>query len=478
MDYRDVRLSKLQEWAKEQKITYPDSFQAEFSTQEAAKQPENGEVVNEAGRLMLFRILGKLAFGQIKDFHGKIQIALKIDELGEEKFEFLTKNLDLGDIIGVEGKLFTTQKGEKTILVSKLVLLAKCLQPLPEKWHGLVDDDQRLRQRYLDLMMNDETLDKFKKRNKMISIIRRFLEDNEFIEVETPILQKQASGALATPFETHHKALDIPLFMRIAPETYSKRLIVGGYDRVFEMGKVFRNEGVDSSHLQEFTMLEFYASYWNYEKAEIFVQELFDRVFSGLEMEKKVNYQGVEIDFSGPWKRISYRDLVLQYTGLDLEELLKDESKFVEAARKFIDISEYKSLASMIDGLYKKHCRPNLINPTIVTKQPAILGPLARVNDENPLWSDRFQVVIFGLEVVNSYSELVDPVKQRATLEYQKELSERGDDEAMGMEEDFLKAMEYGMKPMAGVGIGIDRVIALLTNSSSLRDVIFFPNVR
>lgn len=478
MEYREVRLSKLKEWEKIQPITYPDSFKAQFSTVEASALPEDQTTIKVAGRLMLMRTMGKLAFAQLKDFHGKIQIALKADILGEEMFEFLTKNLDLGDQIGVEGTLFTTQKGEKTIAVSKLVLLAKCLHPLPEKWHGLVDDEQRLRQRYLDLMMNDETLDKFKKRNKMISVIRRFLEDNEFIEVETPILQKQASGALATPFQTHHKALDIPLFLRIAPETYLKRLIVGGYERVFELGKSFRNEGIDSSHLQEFTMLEFYASYWNYIDAIEFVQNIFKQIFSSLSLDTKLVYQGQEVDFAFPWKQMTYRDLVLQYTGLDLEELLKDENTFIEAAKKFIDVREYKSLASMIDALYKKHCRPNLVNPTIITNQPAILGPLARVNDENPLWSDRFQVVVCGLEIVNSYSELVDPIKQRATLEHQKELSAKGEEEAMEMEEDFLKAMEYGMKPMAGVGIGIDRVISLITDSSTLRDIIFFPNVR
>lgn len=476
MEYKEIRQKKLQEWATFQ-LPYPDGFNHEYKSIDAIELPEDGKIISVAGRIMFMRNIGKLTFAKLKDFYGSIQIALKAEVLAD-KFDFLNKNLDLGDIVGVEGKLFTTKTGEKTVEVHNIVLLSKCLHSLPEKWHGLVDDEQKLRQRYMDLMVNDETMDRFKFRNKMISTIRRYMESYDFIEVETPILQNQASGALATPFETHHKALDIPLFLRIAPETYLKRLIVGGYERVFEIGKSFRNEGIDSSHLQEFTMMEFYCVHWNYLKAIEFVQNLFEQVFKLCNLPTKFQYQEFEVDFSFPWERITYRDLVKKYTNLDLEELLKDESKFIEAAKKFIDVAEYKSLASMIDALYKKHCRPNLINPTIVMNQPAVLGPLARVNDENPLWSDRFQVVVCGLEIVNAYSELVDPVKQRATLEHQKELSAKGEEEAMEMEEDFLKAMEYGMCPMAGVGIGIDRITALFTNSKSLRDVVFFPNLK
>ena len=479
MNYQEVRLSKLREWEAKQGVAYPDSFEVQYNTVQARELPEDGKLIKVAGRIMLMRVIGKLAFAQLKDFHGKIQLAFKVDTLGQETFAFYEKNLDLGDIVGVEGELFTTNKGEKTIEVHSFTLLSKCLHPLPEKWHGLVDEEQCLRQRYLDLLVNDHTLTKFKMRNTIISTIRNYLQNNQFIEVETPILQKQASGALATPFQTHHKALDIPLFMRIAPETYLKRLIVGGYERVFEIGKSFRNEGVDSSHLQEFTMLEFYCAYWNYHSAIEFVENIFKTVFSVLNIDvKNVQYLEHTIDFSFPWEKITYRDLVLKYTGLDLELYLDDEEELLKQLSKFIDVREYKSLASAIDALYKKLCRPNLINPCIVTNQPAVLGPLARMNDAKPMWSDRFQVVVCGLEIVNSYSELVDPIKQRTILEKQKELSKKGEEEAMEMEDDFLLAMEYGMTPMAGVGIGIDRVISLITNSNSLRDVVFFPSLR
>lgn len=481
MNYQEIRENKLKEFAKKGLI-YPDSFKITYNTLELKNIKEEyyqKQVISTAGRIMLMRVMGKLAFFELKDFKSSIQIALKADVLGQEDFDFFCKNLDLGDIIGIEGKMFLTKKGEKTIEVSSLKLLTKCLHPLPEKWHGLANDEQKLRQRYLDLLVNEDSMLKFNRRHKIISSIRRYLEENEFIEVETPILQKQASGALATPFQTHHKALDMPLFLRIAPETYLKRLITGGYERVFEIGKSFRNEGIDTSHLQEFTMLEFYTAYWNYKDAIIFVENLFKNLFEKLELDPTcVEYLEHKIDFSFPWQKITYRDLVLKYTGLDLEELLKDESKFIAEVAKFIDISKYNSLGGMIDGLYKKHCRPNLINPCIITNQPAVLGPLARVSDDNPLWSDRFQVVVCGLEIVNAYSELVDPVKQRKTLLAQKELAENGEEEAMEMEEDFLKAMEYAMPPMAGVGIGIDRVVALLNNSESLRNIIFFPSLK
>lgn len=479
MDYQEIRLQKLREWEALQGVAYPDSFERQYKTIEALELKDDTNNIKVAGRIMLMRVMGKLAFLQLKDFHGKIQLALKVDTIGQELFDFVTKNLDLGDVVGVEGTVFTTQKGEKTLDINVIVMLSKCLHPLPEKWHGLVDEEQCLRQRYLDLLVNDDTLARFKKRNMIISKIREYLQKNEFVEVETPILQKQASGALATPFATHHRALDIPLFMRIAPETYLKRLIVGGYERVFELGKSFRNEGVDASHLQEFTMLEFYCAFWNYHHAIEFVQRIFNHVFEALNIDvANVEYMEHKIDFSFPWKKITYRDLVKQYTGIDLELYLDDEAKLFEELGKFVDVREYRSLASAIDAVYKKHCRPNLINPHIVMNQPAVLGPLARMNDKAPMWSDRFQVVVCGLEIVNAYSELVDPVKQRRVLKHQKELSARGEEEAMEMEDDFLLAMEYGMTPMAGVGIGIDRVVSLLTNSHSLRDVVFFPSLK
>lgn len=476
-EYKEIRTKKQNNWNQIQE-KYPDKFDVNCDVIQAKELADGTCNIKLAGRLMFLREMGKLAFGKIRSYKGSFQIVLKQDAIASEQMKFYLDNLDIGDIIGVEGTIFTTKTGEKSLEVSNLVLLSKCLLPLPEKWHGLVDDDQKQRQRYLDLLVNEESTEKFKFRYAFIAELKNFLQKHEFIEVETPILQTKASGALATPFQTHHKALDIPLFLRIAPETYLKRLMVGGYERVFELGKSFRNEGIDTSHLQEFTMLEFYAAYWNYLDAILFVEKIFENIFEKLHIPKKFSYENQEIDFSFPWQRISYRDLVLKYTGLDLEILLRDEKALKFAARDFVDVDSYKSLGSLVDGLYKKHCRPHLINPHVVMQQPAILGPLARVSSKNTLWSDRFQVVVNGWEVVNSYSELVDPVYQRQTLEEQKCLAQNGEEEAMEMEDDFLLAMEYGMPPMAGVGIGIDRVVALFTNSSSLRDVIFFPNLK
>lgn len=304
------------------------------------------------------------------------------------------------------------------------------------------------------------------------------MESYDFVEVETPILQAQASGALANPFKTHHNDMHMDLFLRIAPETYLKRLMAGGYERIFEIGKSFRNEGSDPSHLQEFTMMEFYCAYWNFEDAINFVKNVFSDLIEKLNIPETIEYAGQKINLSMPWKVISYKDLFKQYTKLDLDYLLKNEEEFFEVAKSFVDVSKYKSIPSLIDGIYKKHCRPNLIDPCIITHQPSALGPLARVSDSDPLYSDRFQLVINGWEVVNAYSELINFEAQRKTLEKQQDLRDKGEEESMEMEEDFLEAMEFGMPPMAGVGIGIDRLIALFTNSESLREVVFFPNLK
>lgn len=476
-EYKEIRKQKQKNWAKIQ-TQYPDKFLLTHKTSSASLLEDGTRGVKIAGRLMLLREMGSISFGQLQDFDGNIQISFKKNTLEKDNFDFILKNLDLGDIIGIEGEIFTTQKGEKTLNVEKITLLSKCLHPLPEKWSGIADEEQKLRKRYLDILKNNETKNRFKARNKIIKIIRNFLEENEFIEVETPILQAKASGALAKPFQTHHSAMNIPLFLRIAPETYLKRLMVAGYERIFEIGKSFRNEGIDSSHLQEFTMMEFYAAYWNYKNAIDFVEEIFKNIFSNLSIEQSFVYQNKEINCTFPWKRISYKDLFQKYTNLDLEILLKDEKKLWQTAEKLVKIDEYKSIHSLIDAIYKKHCRPNLMEPHIITEQPSILGPLARSNDQNPTWSDRFQIVINGWEVVNAYSELIDPEKQKNTLEEQAKLQATGEDEIMEMEEDFIQAMEHAMPPMAGVGIGIDRVVALLTNASTLRDTVFFPNLK
>lgn len=473
-EYKTNRLNKLENW-KEIQPKYPDKFLKTHSLSEANFLNSDSKNIFVAGRIINFRQLGKICFIKLQDFSSDMQIVLD-DDL--KNYDFFMSNLDIGDIIGIEGFVYLTERNVKSIKVVDLTLLTKCLHPLPEKWYGLNDDEIKIRQRYLDLIVNSETRKRFKFRHKLIKELKNFLDSHDFIEVETPILQKQASGALASPFKTHHNALDIDLFMRIAPETYLKRIMAGGYERVYEIGKCFRNEGIDPTHLQEFTMLEFYTAYWNYEDAIDFVEKLFAYLFKALNVEEYIKFDGASINIMGPWKRVTYNDLFKEHTGFSLENLLHNEKLLFSELSKIINVKEYKSAASLIDAVYKRYCRPKLIDPVIITNQPSILGPLARQNIDNPLFSDRFQVVINTLEVVNAYSELVDPILQRSIFIEQQALKKKGDDEAMESEEDFLLAMEHAMPPMAGVGIGIDRIISILTDSTNLRDVIFFPNVK
>jgi lysyl-tRNA synthetase class 2 len=426
------------------------------------------------------RVMGKLSFAQLQDVTGKMQICFQQDVLEKENYKFYTKKFDIGDHIGVEGSIFTTQKGEKTLKVTKATLLSKNIKPLPEKFHGLQDPELKARYRFLDLIMSQETKDRFKLRHEMIKFIREYLNENDFLEVDTPILQIKSSGASARPFETHHNALNMPLYMRIAPETYLKRLVAGGYERVYELGKCFRNEGIDASHLQEFMMLEWYAAYWDYRDNMHFVKDLIQKMVHKLTGGYEIEYQGVKLDFSGEWQEITYRDLVFEYTKVDLHKIETFEQLKAEIKDKGLDmpLDKYVGLGALIDGLYKKFCRPHLKGPMFVTKHHPELVPLARVSDENPLELDMFQVLINSWEVVKAYSELVDPIEQEKRLLDQLELAKKGDDEAMMMEEDFIMAMEYGMPPMSGLGLGIERMIALITDSPNIRDVIYFPSLK
>lgn len=479
VDFFQTRLDKIEQWQQRQ-IAYPSRFEKTYSCLQAAQATDHTPNVACAGRLMAFRDIGKLTFGRLQDVSGSIQLAFKSDTVGAENYKFFIKNLDLGDHIGVQGTLFTTNKGEKTLEVTHCQLLSKALRPLPEKWHGLADTELRIRQRYLDLLTNPETRDRFRIRHQTIKGIRHFLDNHDFIEVETPILQAAASGAMARPFATHHHALDIPLYLRIAPETYLKRLIAGGYERVYELGRCFRNEGIDPSHLQEFTMLEFYVAYWNYKDNMRFVQQMLQEVLQKTLGTLVVNYQGITLDFSGDWPEKTYRDLVYEYTHIDLHtvqtlEHLKHE---IQARNLSMPLDKYKSLGGLIDGLYKKYCRPNLIQPMFLTMHPQELIPLARSSDHNPAELEMFQVVVNSWEIVKAYSELVDPVLQRQRLIDQQALAAAGEEETMMLEEDFLEAMEHGMPPISGVGVGIERLVSLLSNSPNIRDVIYFPTVR
>ena len=477
--YKEIRLQKLESW-KERQVAYPGRFDKTHACSEIKKLDDGTSDVSTAGRLMTIRIMGKLAFATIQDESSKLQISLQVDLIGKDDFKFFTKNLDMGDHIGVKGDIFTTQKGEKTLAVKELLLLSKGLRTLPEKFHGLQDPEMKARFRFVDLMMNEDTRHRFQIRHKVIHFIRNYLVDNKFVEVETPILQSASSGASARPFITHHNALDIPLYLRIAPETYLKRLIAGGYERVFELGRCFRNEGIDPSHLQEFTMLEFYAAYWDYRDNMRFIQNLLQSLLKNVLGTLEIEYQGQKLDFSGEWKEYNYRDLVLEYSGIDLDEARDLESLQAAVRKNSLDIplDKYVGYASLVDALYKKCCRPHLVQPCFLTMHPAELVPLARKSDKDPSKLDMFQVLVNGWEVVKAYSELVDPIEQRARLEEQADLAAKGDDEAMMLEEDFVLAMEYGMPPISGLGLGIERIVALLTDSMNIRDVIYFPSLR
>ncbi|RKY23658.1 MAG: lysine--tRNA ligase, partial [Planctomycetota bacterium] len=476
-EQRKARLAKLEDMRARGINPYPDRFERTHTTAEAAALPEGTDGVVTAGRLILVRKMGRLTFAHIRDFSGKIQIALSERTIGKEDYRRFHEHFDTGDFIGVKGRLFRTKTGELTIDVSEYAFLGKALRPLPEKWHGLRDIEACYRQRYLDLIMNEETRARFALRTKMARVMREFLDGEGFLEVDTPILQTKPSGARARPFATHHNALDMPLYLRIAPETYLKRLIIGGYDKVYEFGRCFRNEGMDPSHVQDFTMLEYYCAYWNYEDNMDFTEKFIKHVLRQALGRLTITYRGSEIDFEGEWPRVTFHDLLLKDTGIDIGRCDNAETLRKEIKKKGIEIEDIDTLSRgpLIDSLYKKISRRKLVQPTFLVAHPIDLSPLARRNDNRPEITDRFQLVVNGWEIVNAYSELVDPVDQRRRFEEQARLHAAGDEEAMPMDEDYLLAMEYGMPPISGWGLGFDRLVALLTDSDNLRDVILFP---
>jgi lysyl-tRNA synthetase class 2 len=443
---------------------------------------DDTDVLHLAGRVVLWRDMGGLAFGQIQDQTGRVQVSLQKKELGAEQYKAWARGVSLGDFIGVSGHMWTTNKGERTLAVSELTVLSRAFRSMPDKWAGISDTEIRYRKRYLDLVANPESRRRFLVRSQVISRIRRFLDDHGFIEVETPILQGAASGAAARPFSTHHNALDRDFFLRISPETYLKRVIAGSFDRVYELGRNFRNEGVDSSHLQEFTMLEWYAAYWDYRDNIAFITELVQTVLTDVLGTQVVTLGDVELDFSGTWPVIDYRDAVREATGIDLVAIRDvDALKAAIAAADLVDEDELAATVSygaLVDLLYKRTVRPTLVQPCVLVHHPAELVPLARRSDEDGSRLDMFQVVVNGWEIVKAYSELIDPFEQKARLEEQVALREAGDDETMMMEDDFIEAMEYGMPPMSGLGLGIDRLVALITDAPTLRDVVLFPQMR
>ncbi len=437
------------------------------------------EEVKIAGRLVTLRQMGKALFGHIQDVWGRIQIYLRKDTVGEERYKEFTEIVDVGDIIGVEGTLFRTNTGELTVNVTEFTLLSKCLNPLPEKWHGIKDVEVRYRQRYLDLIANEEVRKIFITRSKIISAIRKFLDERGFVEVETPVLQPVASGATAKPFVTYHNYLESELYLRIAPELYLKRLIVGGFPKVYEIGKNFRNEGVDTTHNPEFTMLEFYVAYWDYKDLMEFTEELLSFIAKEILGSLKITYQGNEIDLTPPYRKVSYFEILEEKTGKDKEFFLKRENELRKWAKEVgLQKVDEMTQAKIIDKIFEHFVEGELIQPTFITDFPKILSPLAKTHRNDEDLVERFELFIGGKEVVNAYTELNDPIEQRERFLQQLKEKERGDEEAMEMDEDFIKALEFGMPPTAGEGIGIDRLVMILTDTPSIREVILFPAMR
>lgn len=436
-----------------------------------------GKEVTVAGRVMSKRGHGKISFMDIQDMKGRIQILSKIDELGEEAYKIISY-LDMGDIIGVEGEVFKTQSGEISIKAKKLTLLSKSLQILPEKWHGLKDPDLRYRQRYVDLIVNPEVKETFLLRNKIIRKIREYLDNLGYLEVETPILGNIAGGANARPFLTHHNALNIDMSLRIANELYLKRLIVGGFDKVYEMGKMFRNEGMDTRHNPEFTNIELYEAYADYNDMMKITENLVAYVAKEVLGTTKVEYQGKTIDFTPPWKRIKMQDAVKEHTGVDFDKITTDEEALEVAKEHKLEIKPGMTRGHVISEMFEEFCEQYMDQPTFVIGHPVEISPLAKRNPDDPRITNRFEAFANCWEIANAFSELNDPIDQRERFEEQLRQKEYGDDEAHPMDEDFLNAIEVGLPPTGGLGIGVDRLIILLTNQASIRDVIFFPTMK
>jgi len=449
---------------------YPETTEAEFEAQPV--------FVKIAGRIMTRRLMGKASFIHVRDMSGKIQVYVREDEISSEKYQAFL-HWDMGDIIGISGKLFRTKTGELSVRASQIVLLSKSLRPLPDKYHGLVDHETRYRQRYLDLMMNDETRSVFMVRTKIIDGIRDFLKSRHFMEVETPMMQVLPGGAAAKPFTTHHNALDMPLYLRIAPELYLKRLVVGGFENVFEINRNFRNEGLSTRHNPEFTMLEFYQAYADYHDLMNLTEELFIALTQQVLGKSEIQYQENFIDFSKKFTRMTLFDAILHFN----PNIQADDLKNISSAQKIaksldILVNKKDGLGKIQLEIFEKTVEHQLIQPTFITAYPAEVSPLARRNDEDSFITDRFELFVGGREIANGFSELNDPEDQAERFRHQVLHKEAGDDEAMPFDEDYITALEYGMPPTAGEGIGIDRLVMLFTNAPSIRDVILFPHMR
>jgi lysyl-tRNA synthetase class 2 len=485
-EQRQQRIKKLEQLREAGVAPYGTRFEVKDRAGQLTKL--HGEKTKEileqekvpctiAGRVVALRRFGKAAFAVLQDGSDRLQTYLKKDLLSEQAY-LVAEQLDLGDWIGVSGVLFRTKTNELTIEVRELTFLSKALRPLPEKWHGLTDVETRYRQRYVDLIANPDVHGIFATRSKIIAGIRSFLIERGFLEVETPMMHPIPGGAAAKPFVTHHNALGVDLFLRIAPELYLKRLIVGGFPRVFEINRNFRNEGISTIHNPEFTMLEFYVSYADYHDLIILTEELIASLAQQTLGKTVIDYQGKEINLTPPWRRWSYHQAILEVNHLDAA-ILQDKDKAISAAKQLnVPVDPKWPLFNIVNEIFEETVEPNLLQPTFITDYPIEISPLARRKDSNPALTDRFELYIAGREIANAFSELNDPLDQRERLEDQALQREAGDEEAHLVDEDFLRALEYGMPPTAGEGIGIDRLIMLFTNQGSIRDVVLFPQLR
>jgi len=458
---------------------YPHCYHPSHAVKEAVALFERGEKaenISLAGRIMARRSMGKMIFADIRDSSAKIQLCFRYNLLGEENFRLLDE-IDIGDIVGAEGKLFRTKAGEITLEVSQFTILCKSLRPLPEKWHGLVDTDKRYRQRHLDLISNEETRNIFMSRSKIITAIRNFLDSRGFVEVETPVLQPEAGGAAATPFTTHYQALDNDFYLRIALELHLKRLIVGGFDKVYEIGRAFRNEGISVKHNPEFTLLECYQAYSDYTNMMSLVEEMASYVAQEVLGDTKITINGNIINLAPPWQRVYLRDAIKNYCDIDFEDYPDATSLRSKMEEKGMEVDPNKGRGKLVDELISTFVEPNLIQPTFLIDYPAEMSPLAKTKRGNERLVERFEGFINGMEIANAFTELNDPIDQRER--FKQQMKERvGDEEVEIADEDFLEALEYGMPPTGGLGIGIDRLVMLLTGQSSIREVILFPQLK
>lgn len=461
---------------------YPNTFRVEHQSVDVRRDNTDSEnpaatQYRIAGRIMARRSFGKAAFVQLQDRSGRLQLYIAQKELGAEMFS-LSASLDIGDIIGVVGTVFFTKTGELSLRVKTLQLLTKSLQPLPEKWHGLKDVETRYRQRYLDLIVNPEVKDVFVKRSQIISLMRTFMQDRDYLEVETPMMQPIAGGATAKPFVTRHNTLKMDLYLRIAPELYLKRLVVGGFERVFEINRNFRNEGISIQHNPEFTMMEFYQAYATYHDLMDMTEEMICHITREVCGSEVISYGGREVNLTAPWQRLTVREAIVKYADISAEDL-EDHTKALAYARSLgLDFDDSIGHGRLLTEIFDAVAESQLWDPTFITEYPTEVSPLSRRNDENPDVVDRFELFIVGREIANAFSELNDPEDQRGRFQAQLAEKEAGDEEAHAMDEDYVRALEYGLPPTAGEGIGIDRLVMLLTDSASIRDVILFPQLR